>query len=65
VTDGSRRLVRIKLDASGRTASSLDVIADAGPVAGPTSATVAGSVLHYLRTGPDSAELTIARYVLK
>jgi hypothetical protein len=63
--DGPHRLVRIKLDASGRTASGLEVIADTGPVAGPTSATIAGNALHYVRTLQDSSDLTISRYVLK
>jgi hypothetical protein len=53
------------LDASGRTAIGVDVIADTGPVAGPTSATIAGNVLHYVRILPDSSELTLSRHVLK
>jgi hypothetical protein len=55
----SPRLVRVRLDAAGRVAKSIEPLDEAATVAGPTSAGLTGSTLHYLgRTnGADSVEI--------
>jgi hypothetical protein len=56
---GSPRLVRVRLDAAGGVARSIEPLDEGAIVAGPTSAGLAGSTLHYLgrANGTDSIEV--------
>jgi hypothetical protein len=53
------------LDDAGRAAKSVDVIADAVPLAGPTSATISGSVLYYLVRADGSDQIEVRKATLK
>jgi hypothetical protein len=59
------RLVRIRLDDAGRSVKGVDVIADAVPLAGPTSATISGSVLYYLVRAGGGDQIEVRKATLK
>jgi len=62
-SEGLYRIVRIRLDETGRMARALDVLVEDSDLAGPTSATVVGNVLYYLSRA--SNELEVKKLTLK
>ena len=61
---GPFRLVRIRLDESGRRARTVEVIGDNVVLAGPTSATIAGNVIYYLSSAA-ADQIEIKKLTLK
>jgi hypothetical protein len=59
------RLVRIRLDATGRSVRALDVLGDDITLAGPTSAAIAGNSVYYLAFDPAKDEVEVKKLVLK
>jgi len=54
--DGSRRIVRLELDRTGRSVTAATVIDTSLPAdTGPTFATISGDDLYYMTTTPDGA----------
>jgi hypothetical protein len=64
-SEAAYRLVRIRLDDAGRAAKSVDVIAEAVPLAGPTSATISGNTLYYLVRADGSDQVEVRKATLK
>ena len=62
--DGACRAVRIRLDDSGRTATSVDVLDPRLDTTDPTGATVAGGTLYYLSRG-EGPEMVVKKIVLR
>ncbi len=60
---GTYRAIRVMLDRSGRTATSLQVLDASLLTTDPTAATVSGGVLYYLASG-DGDELIVRRVAL-
>jgi hypothetical protein len=63
--DGSYRLVRIRLDDTGRTARAIDGLDDRIVPAGPTSATIADGILYCLSKSAEKDELAVKKIALK
>jgi hypothetical protein len=61
---GPFRLLRIRLDDSGRRVRAIDVLDGNVTLAGPTSAAVVGSVVYYLSPAADD-QVEIKRLTLK
>jgi hypothetical protein len=62
--EGSFRLLRLRLDDSGRRVRTVDVLDGNVALSGPTSATVSGGAVHYLsRAGDD--EIQVKKLTLK
>lgn len=56
--DGSRRIVRLELDRTGRSVTTATVIDASLPVdTGPTFATISGDDLYYMMTRPDDGHV--------
>jgi hypothetical protein len=62
---GAMRAVRIRLDDSGRSARALDVLDEGWVAAGPTSAALVGSTLHYLIRKSGSDEVEVRKLIVK
>jgi hypothetical protein len=50
-SSGTYRLLRVRLDSTGRAVRGVDVLADDVSLAGPTTATISGGTLYYLGRG--------------
>jgi len=62
---GSPRLVRVRLDAAGRVARSIEPLDEGTIVAGPTSAGLTGSTLHYLGRANNADSVEVRKLGLK
>jgi hypothetical protein len=62
--DGSYRIVRIRLAADGRTATSLEVLDSGVPMPGPTAAALCGDVFYYVAK-TTASETTVRRVTVK
>jgi hypothetical protein len=63
--DDVHRLVRLRLDASGRSVRGVDVLADAIRLAGPTSAAISGTNIYYLAADSSKDEIEVKKLSLK
>ena len=61
---GPFRLVRIRLDDTGRRARAVDVLEANVTLAGPTSAAVTGNVVYYLSPAADE-QVEVRKLTLK
>jgi hypothetical protein len=59
------RLVRIRLDESGRAVRGVDVLDENVALAGSTSAAISENVLYYLNRAADSADVIVRKVPLK
>jgi hypothetical protein len=62
---GPSRLVRIRLDDTGRTARAVDVLEENVALAGSTSAALTDNVLYYLNRASDSGDVIVRKLLLK
>jgi hypothetical protein len=62
---GAYRLVRIRLDDSGRTARAVDSVDEAAVPASPTAVTIANNTLYCLVTAADKDEVVVKKVPLK
>jgi len=63
--DGSRRIIRLKLNANGSAVTQATTIEGALPTAGPTFVTISGDELVYLVNGSSTAEFVAHRVQLR
>ena len=61
----AHRLVRIRLENTGRAVRSVDLLADNLRLAGVTSATISGNSVYYLATPAGGSEIIVSKQVLK
>jgi hypothetical protein len=64
-TDGALRLIRMRLDDSGRSVKSVEEIDDTLSPAGPTAATLTDAALYCLTTNGNTEEVVVRKLVLK
>jgi hypothetical protein len=63
--DDAHRVVRIRLDATGRAVRGVDVLAEGIRLAGPTSATITGTTIYYLAADSSKDEIEVKKLPLK
>jgi hypothetical protein len=63
--DGASRLLRVRLDDAGRSAKSAEVLDDNVLLAGPTSATISGTMLYYLSRASGDGDVAVRKLTLK
>ena len=62
---GTSRLLRIRMDDTGRSVRAVDVLDENILIAGPTSAAITDTAVYYLNRAPDSGDVIVRRVPLK